>query len=419
MEFSKIASRLREKVARFSGELCDRLGKTASRFVTEAVYGMMVNQSVLLTEMGRTLEDDVSLKKIEERFCRQLGKKGLWELLHNSLIQNASSHIMDDTLLILDISDIQKKYAKKMEYVTDVRDGSENVIGKGYWTCSVIGAKTDRKDIIPLYQSLYSQDSPEFKSENSEVLNAISMVSKYTDKCGIWVIDRGGDRGKLFRKLIKNKHRFIVRLVGARDLLYRGVPINSLSLAIHCPCLYQDTVIRIKNGKEKVYHIQYGFVPVRLPEHNKTPLWMLVVKGFGRKPLMILTTEPLRRSKKVLNNILSSYIRRWSIEETIRFVKQAYDLENIRVLRYVCLKNMMALVLMVFYFLAVVLDTNQKLKLLAGHVLGAAKRVFGVPIFKYYALGDGISAILRRNPGKIIPKPRKPLGAWQLFLKFT
>jgi len=114
MEFSKIASRLREKVARFSGELCDRLGKTASRFVTEAVYRMMVNQSVLLT-IGRTLEDDVSLKKIEERFCRQLGKKGLWELLHNSLIQNASSHIMDDTLLILDISDIQKKYAKKME----------------------------------------------------------------------------------------------------------------------------------------------------------------------------------------------------------------------------------------------------------------------------------------------------------------
>lgn len=71
---------------------------------------------------------------------------------------------------------------------------------------------------------------------------------------------------------------------------------------------------------------------------------------------------------------------------------------------------MMALVLMVFYFLAVVLDTNQKLKPLAGRVLGAAKRVFDVSIFQYYALGDGISAILRRNPGKIIPKPRKPLG---------
>ena len=47
----------------------------------------------------------------------------------------------------------------------------------------------------------------------------------------------------------------------------------------------------------------------------------------------------------------------------------------------------MAIVLMVFYFLAVVLDKNQKLKLLTGHVFAAAKRVFSVPDFGYYALG--------------------------------
>ena len=132
MDFSKLARRLRAKVVRFSGELCHRLGQTAHRFVVEAVYGILSSQSVMLTEIGRTLQGDVSLKKIEERFCRQLAKKGLWEKLHRSLLSYGSSKISDDTLLMMDISDIQKKYAKKMEYVTEVWDGSEKVIGKGY-----------------------------------------------------------------------------------------------------------------------------------------------------------------------------------------------------------------------------------------------------------------------------------------------
>ena len=419
MDFSKIARRLREKVVRFSGELSDHLGKTAHRFVTETVYGILWSQSVMLTKIGRSLEDDVSLKKIEERFCRQLGKEGLWEKLHGGVLPQAASKIFEDTLLIVDISDIRKKYAKKMEYLATVRDGSEKVLGDGYWTLQVIGAQLNRKVIVPLYQSLYSQDAPDFKSENAEILSAISMISGYTKKRGIWVIDRGGDRDTLFKPLLNNEQRFITRLVGTRDLIYKRIPNNTLELAKVCPCPYAETVVRIEEGKEKVYNIQYGYLPVRLPIHCKTPLWLLVVKGFGAKPLMLLTTEPLRRNRKVLRGILLSYIKRWSIEETIRFIKQTYDLENIRVLRYVCLKNMMALLLIVFYFLAVVLDANQKLRLLTGHVLEAAKRVFGVPDFAYYALGDGISAIFRRNPGRIIPMPKRNWGSWQIALKFT
>jgi len=55
MDYNKIARRLREKVTRFSGELCKGLGKTATRFVTESVYGILVSQSVILTKIGRTL----------------------------------------------------------------------------------------------------------------------------------------------------------------------------------------------------------------------------------------------------------------------------------------------------------------------------------------------------------------------------
>jgi len=47
----------------------------------------------------------------------------------------------------------------------------------------------------------------------------------------------------------------------------------------------------------------------------------------------------------------------------------------------------MALLLAVFYFVSVILDQTQKLTIMAGHVLKCAKRVFGIPDFKYYASG--------------------------------
>ena len=44
---------------------------------------------------------------------------------------------------------------------------------------------------------------------------------------------------------------------------------------------------------------------------------------------------------------------------------------------------------------------HKELKILVGHILRQAKRVFGIPSFKYYAVGDGMSAILKRLPKKI------------------
>ena len=85
-----------------------------------------------------------------------------------------------------------------------------------------------------------------------------------------------------------------------------------------------------------------------------------------------------------------------TLEDTIRFIKQSYDFEDIRVLTYNRLKNMATLVLAASYFAAVWLGTSTKLNILAMHALNAAKRIFGIPDFRYYALADGISAIFKR-----------------------
>jgi len=126
MNFSHLANKLRSKITRFSGILSQDLDKTARRFVRESVYGIMASQSVMLTEIGRQLESRLSLKKIEERFSRQLIKPGIWASIHSRVLSMARTRIKEDTLLILDLSDLKKKHAEKMEHMARVRDGSNN-----------------------------------------------------------------------------------------------------------------------------------------------------------------------------------------------------------------------------------------------------------------------------------------------------
>ncbi len=416
----KLAFKLRRKINKFSGYVSRGLDKTLCRFIQEAVYGILYSQSVLLTEIGRSLQSEVKLKKIEDRFCRQLQKADIWDVVHRQIANDAAGRINEESLLILDLGDITKQHAKDMPYLATVRDGSDGgELKKGYWTNQVIATELASNQAIPLYHELYSVKAPDFTSENDQILKAIGRISEATGDQGTWIIDRGGDREVLYRQLLADERNFIIRLVGNRTLIYNGSRQSALELAEQSPTPYAQTIVRKQANNQKTYELQFGYRPVRVPDHPGHKLWMLVVRGFGQKPMMLLTTRPLRRNRKVLWECLQCYIKRWSIEETIRFVKQCYDVENVRLLSYQRLRNMMALVLAVFYFMAVKLDMSSKLTIMSGHILKAAKRVFGVPDFKYYAMSDGIKTIFNRSPAKFETSPFESLNPNQLGFGFT
>jgi len=125
-------------------------------------------------------------------------------------------------------------------------------------------------------------------------------------------------------------------------------------------------------------------------------LYLVVVMGFGKDPMMLLTNVAVKRTRSTVWFIVSSYLSRWLVEETIRFIKQSYHLEDMRVLDYERLKNLVALAVAAAYFSAVWLGESLKLKVLSTRVAQVAKRFFGVPDFHYYALADGIAMLLSR-----------------------
>ena len=81
--------------------------------------------------------------------------------------------------------------------------------------------------------------------------------------------------------------------------------------------------------------------------------------------------------------IVQIYLTRWKIEETFRFIKQSYNLEDIRVMKYKRLKNLVILVTAVAYFPATFLGRQIKLRILVRKVddyLAALLRHSAVPV---------------------------------------
>ena len=412
----RTASKMRAHLAEFSGKLSCGLSKPAGRFVSEALYGIAARGSVRLAEIVRALEEPIPLIKTETRLSRNLGREELCAHLGSAVLREAAPRIRERTLLVLDLSDIAKPYAEKMEYLARVRDGSTGDFANGYWLCQVIGVENEESAIVPLYSALYSQRAPDFQSENEEIKAAFSQVSAACGGRGVWVVDRGGDRGELYAPLLDGGQSFIIRNTGARHLLSGRRKVETAALAETCPMLYATHIVREERGKEVCRRLDYGFTPVRLPEHPDVPLWLVVVRGLGEQPMMLLTNLPLRKNRKILWWVVSAYLTRWRVEEAIRFIKQSYDLEDIRVLTYQRLRNMAVLVNAVAFFTAVVLGTRIKLDILATHLLRAAKRLFGIPDFRLYALADGIREVCARSPRRSKPSADAPP---QLTLGFS
>ncbi len=268
---------------------------------------------------------------------------------------------------------------------------------------------------MPLDQELYSQEAPGFVSENDEILKSIGRVSKATRGRGVWVIDAGGDRKKILEVILNQGHRFVVRQRGDRHLISGRQRKSVKEWADGCRRQHREVVIKETSSGEQVYPLEFGFRKVRWPGRTE-PLYLVVVDGLGSNPLILLTNRKVTRSRKSQWRVVESYLSRWRVEETIRFIKQSYQLEDIRLLKYEGLRNLVMLVLATSYFASVHLGKRAKLGILVQHVERAAKRIYGVPEFRFYAIADRIKQLLfGRNTGIGPPQSDPCLNLLPLF----
>ncbi len=414
MHDSKVRSRLKAQLTKFSSELCTGLSKPLAGFVSQMLFGIQSSQDVKLSNIARSLKEEIALIRTEKRLSRNLKSAELEKELTPQLVRMGSQRVQPNTVLALDLSDIRKEYAQKMENLATVRDGSTGELHQGYWLCDVTAAEVNGSEIVPLYQKLFSVEAKDFTSENAEVLAGIDLVRAHTQGRGIWTIDRGGDRKKLLEPLLDRGERFVIRSTGQRSVIDRRHLRGSVAeVAGRCRMRHRARIIKIQDGQEKTLELRYGAEPIRLPDRPEK-LWLVVIAGFGEQPLMLLTNVPIvARDSQSVWWIVQNYLTRWKIEETFRFIKQSYNLEDIRVMKYQRLKNLVVLVTAVAYFAATFLGQQMKLRILCEKLLIISQRFFGIPPFRFYALADGIRKILSQTT---LTPPEAPPASLQLEL---
>jgi len=416
MQDSKVRSRLKAQLTKFSAQLCEGLSKPLSRFVSQMLFGIQSSQDVKLSNIGRSLGEDIPLIRTEKRLSRNLKKAELERQLTPQLVRMASVRVQANTVLALDLGDIRKEYAQKMENLATVRDGSTGELHQGYWVCDVTAAEVNGSQILPLYQKLFSVEARDFTSENAEVLAAVDLIRAHTRGRGIWAMDCGGDRKNLLEPLLDRGARFVIRSTGKRTVIDRHGLLGSVTeVAGRCRLPHQARIVKIQEGQEKTYPLRYGAEPIRLLGRPEK-LWLVVIAGFGEERLMLLTNVAVRaRDSQSVWWIVQIYLTRWKIEETFRFVKQSYNLEDVRVLKYQRLKNLVILVTAVAYFAAAFLGQQMKLRILCEKLLIISQRFFGIPPFRFYALAEGIRRVLA--PGAFSqPEPLPPSLQLELAL---
>jgi hypothetical protein len=337
------------------------------KFLRDSLIGLIRCGKPIVCQMARQLPNQRTkfLSRLD-RLEAHLGKDSNFDSkLKAELPKFWLPFIQDDTPIILDLSDIAKPFAKKMDYLATVRDGSTGKLVNGYWLVELY-ASLSRKNPVPVLLEPFSHEEPYSPGQNPVVLAAVHKIFELTDNRGVLVVDRGFDGWVMFEDWLDNKYRFVARLVGNRHLLrfYSGsgqwLPIRADQLADQTPTPYRFHKLVKRHGRPSFRITQLGWVKVRLPGRDED-LTLVVSRLAGvDKPMMLLTNLPVENLKDA-KRVLRFYIRRWECEEGIRFLKNQVNLEKIRTFRWSAISRLVLLAVLVMIYLGWLVEEHPNL----------------------------------------------------------
>jgi len=340
MKDREIIQRIQGKYHYYLGRFDSYFSRPDWKFVTQLCFGILESGELKLSKIARGLGEKISLKKTTERLARHLGRAGFWRTLSDGLLDVQSRALRRCRYLLLDLSDIQKSYAVKMEGLAHVHDGSKDEIGLGYWLLNIIGVNSDGSKIVPAYSELYSLNR-EVTSENRKILSAIGHVTAKVGKGAIWVMDRGCSRFELMYRLLREGVYFVIREHAKRHLWQGGRKRSFHSVARKVELKFEFKIKKRHNNRLVQRKYFAGATRVSLTPKGKA-LWLMVSKGENRGYTYYLCHLAAETEEEAVRLAFHGYGLRWKIEEVHRHVKEQYNWEGICLRRYVALKNMNA-----------------------------------------------------------------------------
>ena len=229
--------------------------------------GIFSSQSCILRQISQKLKEDIDLKKVCKRLSYHLDKPDLEARITNSHIQSVCRSFNKNTLNINDPSDVFKQYAKKMEGLSKVRDGSKNKWVTGYDTLNIIAVTKQNQELFlkPVISELFSYKQEVDTLKNILFVHLVSIIISRNNK-GVFVFAREYGDKKMYSFFEENNASFIIRSNATRDLYYHGCKMKFKEVVKEVN-LSHVFKIRKKTRKRRIEEktVYAGITDVKIP----------------------------------------------------------------------------------------------------------------------------------------------------------
>lgn len=384
------------------------------KFIPELLAGIAKAGSLVAADLARATQ------RVGETTCgawksirHQLGSPK-WdrqeEAMNRAFARREGRGVEALTPVVIDLSELVKPCARRMEHLDRVRDASASskrgttVTEPGYGLFNSI--TFGRHDMpVPLVNFLYSLQEGTFVSENAVLEHGCREIHQATGGRGLVVMDRRADAEIFLSMLQRLPMAFLVRLAEKRHLYAENADaLGDVPTVARCLNLAGRMTLPRRVGRRTLsIRIRYGWRPVRLKGMPQT-FTMIAVHGqfehLDRKETegwwYLLTNVPLTSPEEVEKLILA-YRLRWKIEESIQFVKEELGLEKVRMLSFRRIRRLVALA---FWIMALLAEIRFELSQSTLHKLYRLGRILRlVPAsFIFYRLRRGLAVFFEWPP---------------------
>lgn len=422
---TKLGSEIQQNSSNYLRRYEAHLNRPTFKFVESSINGMLRAKSIFVARIASHLGEGISRKKTEERLLYHLSKRMMSDNLLKAYLEANRSEISKQKYIIWDGSAIPKAYAKKMEGLAQVHDGSskkKRKIETGYHWDNVVGvnkSETGQTAIFPIHSEIYSRKlDPCFEnlSENAKILDTHLKLQPYLSADSITVMDRGFDRKMLIDPFIERGQKFIIRQTGRRNLEYPdGSGCESLKKISKKTQLRYSYVVTQASEEKRIFRV--GANRVKFPDcTSKKYLWLVTAHEQGKGKTWFLSHLDTADEKEAVMTTMEGYTYRWKIEEYHRQIKQDFNLNKIKVMKYETIKSLGVLLLIATGFISKLfnsMDIDTKIKILKVVNQINSESIKAIPRYFYYKATEAIRILLSLIFRKRKRKSKEYLDCYQ------
>ncbi|MCM1499098.1 MAG: transposase [Clostridium sp.] len=389
LNFTSNTYKMKREILTFSNKISKHLSKPDRKFTADMTYGMLASGSCLLTDIVDQLHEVSKKVNSVERLTRHLNK-GVPKKALKSYLTTVRKWVPSEPVIHIDDSDVVKPDGYKFEALGLVRDGSQstttkNVYEKGYHVTEACVLTTSDHP-VSIFSQIHSSKEKNFTSINDITFSAMERGAARFGK-STFIMDRGYDDNKMFRKLDELGQDYVIRLKSNRKLLYH----NKWTMATELRDRRKGKIRMRLFYKGKEHEAYLSHVKVQITASRKN-ICLVLVYGITEHPMMLATNKEIRSKEDVIN-VAKIYFSRWRIEEYFRCKKQIFQFENFRVRKLAAINALNFYITLCMAFLAHI-SMKSETNALKVSIIQKANPIKEKVHFCYYRLAKGISGIL-------------------------